>query len=1026
MVEDDVQLIRKVLSGEDAAFSTLVQKYQKSVHAFAWRKIGDFHFAEEITQDTFVQVYQNLSTLRNPNLFAGWLYVIANRLCIRWKQKRKSMSQSLEGTSVSDIDATSYNKYTSEQRDIASTERRLEIVDKLLRKLPESERTVITLFYLGEMTAKEIGMFLGVSINTIKSRLRRARERLKSEEAILQENLSCIQFPTQTTEDIMRRISQLNPTGTSGSKPLVPIGLSAVSAMVVLLLMGVGGIHLHRFQKPYSLEPTSERTIEMVDTQLVLETPAETADRNQVGHSNAIGRDNGTEQQPDTPLFAAADADDTVNSDFDLEWVQAKGPEGGAISTLFTTTNGDIFAGTLNGLYRLTDDHTTWQLINPIKGPSPPLYDDKWWWQVAEKEGTLYLATDTAILKSTDRGETWEKLCDVVNESPGHLVDMVLIDGEQGSDMTIYIAYSNWIIRSDNLFETWTLLLKGLENTRIRSLAAIGNTLFAGTNKGLYRLNGDVWKQVLIDQENTQDKAVHLSALAVVESNLYVAVQLVEKNSIGIVEDFALAQYVQTAWFLYHSNDMGDTWNNITPKQDVVNNKVNFVHNYSTSFNRTVIVECPSIKLTASGEKILLIVGESHSYSTNSGETWTKFDDISNINNVSGVVLLNDDTVYRSSLSGIHRTNDGGASWHSLNTGIINTFIHQLVVLNNTIYANIGQLNVVRSTDSADSWTPVAGDTHQYTSILESDGTLYAMNEVNSALKLYQFSDDEDRFVEIPDVPVLKEVEKPKRNKVIVERFGFSDKETRKPDTPANVQEQIDINLAIKDLTLTSHNTDTNVFIVSSFGKNIAVSPTAYYVEYKKKLYRWKPGTTEWKDTGLIDTGKFATNYGNPDEFFNSFDLGFKIAVLKDTVYVGMLNKRLMQSFDEGETWNDVTADLPFDVERFKEIVFVGETVYVATDKGVASSANGVDWETITDTQGNLLVVDRFAVDKSSLYGLSKNIVYQLTEKSETWRQVTTEITQSVSTIEVDGNTVYVGTQGQGVYRYSLDDTKNP
>ena len=84
MERDDVQLIRRVLSGDDAAFSTLVQKYRKSVHALAWRKIGDFHHAEEITQDTFLQAYKKLSTLKDLNQFAGWLYVIANRLCINW------------------------------------------------------------------------------------------------------------------------------------------------------------------------------------------------------------------------------------------------------------------------------------------------------------------------------------------------------------------------------------------------------------------------------------------------------------------------------------------------------------------------------------------------------------------------------------------------------------------------------------------------------------------------------------------------------------------------------------------------------------------------------------------------------------------------------------------------------------------------------------------------------------------------------------------------------------------------------
>ena len=71
MVESDVQLIYRILSGDEAAFTALVRKYQKGVHALAWRKVGDFHIAEEITQDTFLQVHKKLTTLQNPNQFAG-------------------------------------------------------------------------------------------------------------------------------------------------------------------------------------------------------------------------------------------------------------------------------------------------------------------------------------------------------------------------------------------------------------------------------------------------------------------------------------------------------------------------------------------------------------------------------------------------------------------------------------------------------------------------------------------------------------------------------------------------------------------------------------------------------------------------------------------------------------------------------------------------------------------------------------------------------------------------------------------
>lgn len=186
---DDVQLINDILSGDETAFTVLVNKYHKGIHSFAWRKIGDYHIAEEITQDTFLQVYKNLSALKDPNQFVGWLYVIANRRCIAWMRKKRLMMQSLELISDDILEKIDYSSYLAEQRAKVSDERRLEIVDYLLEKLPNSERTTMILHYLGEMPCKAISQYLGVSLNTVKSRLNRARNRLKQEEHILQDTL---------------------------------------------------------------------------------------------------------------------------------------------------------------------------------------------------------------------------------------------------------------------------------------------------------------------------------------------------------------------------------------------------------------------------------------------------------------------------------------------------------------------------------------------------------------------------------------------------------------------------------------------------------------------------------------------------------------------------------------------------------------------------------------------------------------------------------------------------------------------
>ena len=178
--ENEIQLIKDVLAGDDTAFNILVKKYQKGIHAFVWRKIDDFHFAEEITQDTFLRAYTNLSTLKNLSQFARWLYTIANRLCINWIQRNKPMVQSLEDTLPSEIEASSYTHYVLEQREKETTEARYQRVKNLLEKLPRNEQRVITLYYLHEMTTKEIANMLGVPVNTITSRLQRARKRLQA------------------------------------------------------------------------------------------------------------------------------------------------------------------------------------------------------------------------------------------------------------------------------------------------------------------------------------------------------------------------------------------------------------------------------------------------------------------------------------------------------------------------------------------------------------------------------------------------------------------------------------------------------------------------------------------------------------------------------------------------------------------------------------------------------------------------------------------------------------------------------
>ena len=293
--ESDVQLIQRILSGDEAAFDLLVQRHKKSVHALAWRKIGDFHDAEEITQDTFLQVYKRLPTLKDPYKFAGWLYVIANRLCIDRMRQKNLTIQSLEDTPVEEVEKSSYTHHVSEQRQTEIAERRRAIVKKLLEKLPESERTVMTLFYLGEMTVKEISKFLGVSASAIHNRLYRARKRLQEEEELLvQEVLIGVQIPTSVSQNIMQRVTDITPLPQTSPKPVIPWIAFGTAFLLLALLLGTSNQYLTRFQKPYSFEATSEPTIAIIEAPVVLETDAKPALRNQAGRATALDKRTGT------------------------------------------------------------------------------------------------------------------------------------------------------------------------------------------------------------------------------------------------------------------------------------------------------------------------------------------------------------------------------------------------------------------------------------------------------------------------------------------------------------------------------------------------------------------------------------------------------------------------------------------------------------------------------------------------------------------------------------------------------------
>ena len=194
MRNDDVALIERTLSGDETAFALLMERYQKQVHGIVWRTIKDFHIAEDIVQETFLKAHQKLGTLNDPKRFSAWINAIATRRCLAWFREKRLNTQLSENISSAMRQNDPYSGYLAGEQAKAAGQELREIVKKWLVKLPEGERTVTTLHYFDGMSCDEIAAFLDVTTNTIKSRLNRARNRLKKNESLLQSAFDDFQF----------------------------------------------------------------------------------------------------------------------------------------------------------------------------------------------------------------------------------------------------------------------------------------------------------------------------------------------------------------------------------------------------------------------------------------------------------------------------------------------------------------------------------------------------------------------------------------------------------------------------------------------------------------------------------------------------------------------------------------------------------------------------------------------------------------------------------------------------------------
>ena len=964
MKGNDVALIQRTLDGDESAFTTLVKKYQKWVHTLVWRKIGDFHIAEEITQDIFLKVYKKLSTLKPPDHFPGWLYVITTRHCIAWLRKKQQPTTSLDAMPAVELEALCYAKYEMVRGEEASIEQQRECVKRLLQKLPESERTVVTLYYLAEMTSEEISAFLGVSPNTIRSRLRRARARLEKQEHLLHDVSGIFQLPPTLTENIIREIASLKPTSPSVSKPWLPWGLSLASTFLVILMIGTGPRALSRFQQPYDLDATSEMTVELVDAPVVLELARKSDALTRFGRAAIRGKNSASGFQAESLLIAAAQTNETDLPVAKPQWVQTKGPSGVSWAGLFLASDQTLYAVAKTGLYRLTEAADAWTLVS-ASGPNRE-FNAAFNTVMAEHGDTLYLLTSTELLASIDDGKTWNSLG---ARPEGRVVTLII------TDTAMYLVLSKEVFRSEDVGRQWESIGQTLKiddipapNFLIWDALAIDNTLFVGTSQGLFQFT-DAWEKLPVPTPISHG----IKSLAVAGDRLYVG-----------TTNTAPQQRIDGSLYaaVFYSTDLGNSWTDITPATE--------------KHLRKIIA---AVEVVPVGGTLMLVGVGGVLVSYNQGETWINPRRDSEVLGAFRVVAVDESNFYITNPSGITRSTNGGITWHPFMAGMVNSDVPNLITVKNVLYA-LTPTEMFKSADGGESWKSVGLNANgnvplkrPRAKVVTAGGVLYASNsELREGVTLFRLSDTGDVFLPVEGVPDFEEdTLHTERMKKFIEA----------------VKNNVDIDKVQEQWTADQHR------VMEEWRTNgiFTVTDDIVFIEYRRKLFRWRRGETAWHDTGLEDLEGVSSIYGK----------GFTLAVSEDTVYAGKREGDLFLSQDGGDTWRDVTANLVFPFGYFKEILFAGSTVYVSTDMGVMRSNDDETWHVLIDVDGDRLIMDRIAVDGATAYGVHDSGVYQVDTQTNTWKQIAPKLPHTATAFAIDGNTFYIGTKQNGVLRFQRE-----
>lgn len=176
----DLEVIQAVIDGNKSSYGVLVDRHKDFAYTIAIRIMNNTVDAEEVAQDAFIKAFRSLSKFNQEAKFTTWLYRIVVNTALSYKRKQKREI-------IDTVEEVPSSTFSDEDRSLESKDQQRYIALAMKQLLP-MDATVITLYYLKELSLDEIVEITDLTMSTLKVRLFRARKRIAKELELILKN----------------------------------------------------------------------------------------------------------------------------------------------------------------------------------------------------------------------------------------------------------------------------------------------------------------------------------------------------------------------------------------------------------------------------------------------------------------------------------------------------------------------------------------------------------------------------------------------------------------------------------------------------------------------------------------------------------------------------------------------------------------------------------------------------------------------------------------------------------------------